>query len=190
MINVPLRLAHPRRSGAPQPGSPWRERGVAIIEAAIITPLVFLLLFGVIEGGNLFYANLAVDEMAGHAVRTASITSFSSTSDYQVLQRIQKEQGANKVARINRVVIYSAPYRNASPTTACKAGTSSSVCSTYTGADFTKAASALTCGFCPDARVAGSLIGVYVSYSQPSVTGALGTKTLSSQSVTRIEAAS
>ncbi|HEX2737764.1 MAG TPA: TadE family protein, partial [Acidimicrobiia bacterium] len=48
------------------------ERGAVLVEAALVTPLVFLLLFGVIEFGYAFYGKLTVNNMSVVGARAAS----------------------------------------------------------------------------------------------------------------------
>ena len=165
-----------------------RQRGAVIVEAAFIAPVVLFLLFAIVEGGNLLYANLSVEEMTGHAARTASLVTNTTDADVKILDRIEAESGASKMANIQQVVIYKAVDRKAEPTAACRNGTSSSVCSVYGPSDFAKTADQLSCGWCPADREAGELIGVWIEYRQPSASGILGPKDLSSQSVLRIEA--
>ena len=56
-----------------------RDRGAAMVEFALISPLFFLLLFGGIEMGLMFRGNLAVEDMTRSASRVASIQRCCTT---------------------------------------------------------------------------------------------------------------
>ena len=165
-----------------------RQRGAVIVEAAFIAPVVLFLLFAIVEGGNLLYANLSVEEMTGHAARTASLVRNSTDADVKILDRIEAESGASQMGNIKQVVVYKATSRDAGPDDSCKQGVASLVCSTYGPGDFDKTAAQLSCGWCPADREHGDLIGVWVEYRQPSVSGILGPKDLSTYEVLKIEA--
>lgn len=49
------------------------EQGQALVEMALVLPLIFLLLFGVMEMGRIGYAYLTVSNAAREGARTATI---------------------------------------------------------------------------------------------------------------------
>ncbi len=67
--------------------TPYQQRGVAVVEFAIIAMLLFTLLFGIIEFGRLFYVFNTVQEVTRHAAREAVVrwVDNSSTSPAKTL---------------------------------------------------------------------------------------------------------
>jgi len=56
-------------------GRPLRsERGTAVVEFALIAPLLFLVLFGIIEFGRVLNAYNDITQLAGQGARAASVT--------------------------------------------------------------------------------------------------------------------
>lgn len=78
----PLRAAPPGRArGAPArvAGEP-RSRGQALVELALVTPILLVLLLGAIDLGRLFYAQITVTNAAREGAMVAAVTpgSFSA----------------------------------------------------------------------------------------------------------------
>jgi Flp pilus assembly protein TadG len=64
----------------------WRdERGAAAVEFAIIAPLLILLLFGIVEYGFVFNAQLQVTGAAREAAREMAITSDAGQANAAAL---------------------------------------------------------------------------------------------------------
>ena len=59
---------HPRRGA---PGGTRRERGSMLVEAAVVLPLLLLLLFAITEFGRLFYTKITVESAVRQAARFA-----------------------------------------------------------------------------------------------------------------------
>lgn len=72
-MNQPCRLAASGRST----GAGCRQRGSAIVELALVLPLFLLLLFGVIDLGLSFWANLSMQ----HAVREGARYAVTGRND-------------------------------------------------------------------------------------------------------------
>ena len=53
-------------------GSRWRERGATLVEAAIVSPIFFLLIFGIIEVGGAYKDKLALGNAVTAGARTGS----------------------------------------------------------------------------------------------------------------------
>ena len=181
-----MRAGHISRAGTPRRRNP-NDAGVTIVEAGIVLPVVLVVLLILIELGYLLYANLQVDEMAGHAARTASIARSSTDADRRVLNTVVGEIGASKVSRVELVVVYRATSREAEPSAACRTGVPDGTCSVYRSAHLSASSQLPACGWCPSTREAGDLVGVWITYRQPSLTGLMSSRLLSSQSVARIE---
>ena len=68
-----------RVAGLPRPSSLLRrlwssERGTAIVEFALIAPLLFLLVFGIIEFGRVLNAYNDLTQLAGQGARAAAVS--------------------------------------------------------------------------------------------------------------------
>lgn len=60
-------------------------RGQAVLELALILPLLLLLLFGIVESGRLGNAYLAVTHAARHGVRYGAV----GASDHEIAERVR-----------------------------------------------------------------------------------------------------
>lgn len=187
------------RDGQP----PRRSRGAAMTEAAIVSPMFFALLFGVIEFALLFRSNLTVANTARDAARTAAAAGNDVDADYRILQTVRQSAAAANAADIERIVIFSASSQTDPVPAACKAGTRvADVCNVYTPADFTQVKELFNCGdfyldqsFCPtkdylrDVRFSSlGYVGIYVQLKHSYITRIFGTTaTIRDTVVLRIE---
>jgi hypothetical protein len=179
-------------------------------EAAIISPLFFALLFGVIEMGILFRDHLTITNATRDGARTAAASGNDVDADWRVLQTINQSAAAADEFDIKRIVIFKASSTSDQPTATCKAGTAvDGVCNVYTAADFARPQSDFDCSnilldkrFCPfgpaspagppyyrDTRMSAlGYIGVYVELRHRYVTGFFGSAiTIRDTTVVRIE---
>ena len=179
-------------------------------EAAIISPVFFALLFGVIEMGILFRDHLTITNATRDGARTAAASGGDVDADWRILQTINQSAAAADRGDIQRIVIFKATSTSDKPTATCKAGTAvDGVCNVYTVADFARPASDFNCSsnlvdrrFCPsgpisptgppywrDTRMSAlGYIGVYVEMRHRYVTGFFGSSIqIRDTSVVRIE---
>lgn len=181
------------------------ERGAAVIEAAFVTPVFLLLVFGVIEGGNGLHERLSVANMSLVGARSGSGNGADALSDYQVLTAIKRGAGGVAPSQVTTIVIYKATGPSDVVPTACKTASVAALCNRYTGADLAKASSDFGCvgtpakidnPWCPTLRKTAlngvngppDHIGVYVKASHSNVTGVLGSGiTFESDTIMRIE---
>ena len=63
-----------------------REDGATIVEAALIAPVFFLLLFGIVECGAFMFNRTAVGDAVAQAARAGSISGNDSDADYRLIQ--------------------------------------------------------------------------------------------------------
>jgi hypothetical protein len=170
-----------------------------VLEAAFVTPLVLLLLFGVIEGGYGLHEKLSVDNMSLVGARSGSGNGSDVQADRLVLQAIGKGAGGVATSQITTIVVYKAAGPSSVVPTAC---------TRYTGADLAKASTEFGCVgppgpvtkidsfWCPTVRKTAlggangppDYIGVYVRASHRNLTGVLGLGlTFSTDTVLRLE---
>ncbi|MEO8694136.1 MAG: TadE/TadG family type IV pilus assembly protein [Acidimicrobiales bacterium] len=179
-------------------------------EAALVSPLFFALLFGVIEMGILFRDHLTITNATRDGARTAAASGNDIDADWRILQTINQSAAAADRADIQRIVIFKATSTSDRPSATCKAGTSvDGVCNVYTVADLARPVTDFTCAasspdkrFCPygpispagppyyrDTRMSAlGYVGVYVEMRHRYVTGFFGASVMiRDTSVVRIE---
>ena len=66
-----------------------RQRGAVLIEAAIIAPIAFALVFGAMELGYAYFGKLTVEHMSVAGARAASGSANDYLADYNTLQAVK-----------------------------------------------------------------------------------------------------
>ena len=115
------------------------QRGVAVLEAAFVTPVFFLLIFGILEAGLAMNDNLALASSVRAGSREASASGNDISADLYTVLGVGREASAIDRSSIVRIVIYRPAGFGEGPTTACKNGTPSQVCNVYSRSDLTAA---------------------------------------------------
>ena len=142
------------------------ERGASLVEFALVAPLFFLLIFGMIEGAALFFARNTLGLSASDAVREAALA--SDASDDEILAAIRRGADNAFGSSIDSVIIYRAQDNGSRPTDACLGGTSTGDCTVYTGADL--GATSVTCsGWCDRGHPDG--LGIWIEADYDGLTG-------------------
>lgn len=113
---------------------------MALVEAAFVTPVFFMLIFGVIEGGLYMNDYLGVSSATRAAARAASANGAIGQADMYTLVNLRRESAALSKKQIQYVVVYKANTFGAKPTATCQAGTSvAGVCNVYRQQDIDRA---------------------------------------------------
>lgn len=88
-----------------------RERGAAIVEAALITPILFFMIFLIIETGPLFLLWSSSKHAAQEGARMATVAGRSTNADYNVIDEMRSPLGPIG-NRLDFVIVYRAgsPY--------------------------------------------------------------------------------
>ena len=108
------------------------NRGVALIEAAIFTPVFFALIFGVMEIGLAMNDSLAVSSTVKAGARMASASGNDQKSDLYTVLNIARESSAISRPDIKQIVIYKPAGFGDGPTASCKNGVpQAGVCNVY-----------------------------------------------------------
>jgi hypothetical protein len=185
------------------------ERGAALIEGAIMLPLFFLLLFGLLEFGFAFRDYLTLANGTRDGARTASTAGAQSNADYLTLTGIQEAMDAMPESEIERIVIFKADGPTDTVPTSCAGGTAQSgteACNVYTTTSFDLAEDQFDCGgvgtapdnfWCPTTRktaTAGAngppdYLGVYIRVHYGYITGLFpgGGLTMDDTTIMRLE---
>lgn len=79
------------------------DRGAAVVEMAIVLPLLLLLLFGIVEYGLLFSERLTIASAAASASRTGATMGTRAEADLAILQALE----AGLYDRVNDSVLIS-----------------------------------------------------------------------------------
>lgn len=84
-----------------------RERGAALVEMAIIAPVLILLVFGILEFGLVFKNRLTISHSANSAARVGSTIGTDPAADLLILQAVEAGFiGAVNPSVVNYVDIY------------------------------------------------------------------------------------
>jgi Flp pilus assembly protein TadG len=65
------------------------ERGAALVEMAILLPLLIVLVFGIIEYGLLFKEKLTIAAAATSSARTGATMGTRAEADFAILQALE-----------------------------------------------------------------------------------------------------
>lgn len=123
------------------------ELGASAVESVLVAPLLFLLVFGIIELGAIFYDWTMIRSSASDAAREASASGSSPTADHAILRYVKLGSG-KFIGRIEGVVVFKASSADDRPTAACVAAATSGgagtpgVCNVYGPADLDRPKSA------------------------------------------------
>ncbi len=185
------------------------EDGAVLAEAALLTPLIVLMLFAILEFGGLFRSYLTMNNATSAGTRQAAIAGSDVDADYQILQAIRDDSRAMPSSQITRIVVYKAVNATTPVPSTCAAGTPvAGSCNTYTGADLARPATDFGCSvsppqpdrfWCPTTRkfaVKGvngppDWLGIFIEVRHPWVTGLFGSSVvISNTSVVKLEASS
>jgi len=180
------------------------------MEAAIVLPLFFTLVLGIIEGAFLMRDHLTIANITGDAGRAASTFGNDQDADFEILQEIQGAAAALDDDQIVRVVIFRASGPDTPVPALCRGGTGvstgSNPCNVYPTAALhdddpthfrcTPSAPFRSSNWCPTSRkvaIQGSggppdYLGVYVRLRHDSVSGIFGgDRILERTSIFRLE---
>ncbi len=193
------------------------ERGAAIIEAAFVTPVFFLLIFGLFEVGLLFRNSLTTNNAAQQGARMASVGGSTPDTDYLVLRSVEHGLEAMGLQELDFIVVFKASGPGDTVPAACLTASqtydalnpTAPACNRYTPSDFFKEiedpvtgveTGNFRCGvaavdryWCPTDREtsvsAGTdYVGIYVQTNHRFITGLFGDqRNLSETRIIRLE---
>jgi len=194
---------------------PWarrlacEQRGVVVVEAAIVTPLFFLMIFGILEFGLAFHDKLTTANMSRSGARAATTFADDPLADHQLTRAIDRAANALDRQTIRYVVVYKAADPGARvPAGSCADGLPSETdsCNVYTPGDLRAGPERFGCDdpsdldrfWCPSTRKVATTVasggppdyvGVYVRVRHDNLTGLFGNGwTFTEDTVLRIEA--
>lgn len=178
------------------------ERGAALVEAAIVLPVLITILLGVIEVGFIFKDSLTISSAVRAGARIGAVDGTNTLSDYDILMAVKSGSSALPSNAIQAVVVYKASTTSSALPTGCSSGSTSS-CNYYTGtfvqsaftsASFGCGTGSVDSNWCPTARLnhqsdPPDYVGVYIKINHSYFTGFFGAgpKVMTDKAVLRIE---
>ncbi len=174
------------------------QRGAALVEAAIVMPLLLMLIFGMIEFGFLFKDSLTVANAARAGARVGSSAGNDPLADYNILKSVQ---GASGLTNVKKIVVFKASGPTGTIPAQCMTGPVAGVCNYYVGADLSiDQVTFLSAGYTKDdswpaaSRVTSlaapggpDYIGVWLEVHHTSMTKLWGDKDIHDTAVMRLE---
>ena len=98
----------------------WRrhdgEKGAALVEMAIVLPLLVILVFGIVEYGLLFKEKLTIAAATSSAARTGATMGNREAADFRILQALE----AGLFDQVDSKVLISVDIFKANPVTGAK----------------------------------------------------------------------
>lgn len=171
------------------------DRGAALVEAAFITPVFALLIFGMLEFGLTFRDYLTVANVSRDSARGASAFGDGLYADYNIIQVALQSSKGFRPNEIRRLIVFNAgsvsgditnPSHPAHPCLTATIGVAG-VCNVYDSADLALAKSSFGCQttqdldrfWCPSGRETSAsgppdYVGVYVQARHDFITGLFG----------------
>jgi hypothetical protein len=168
----------------------WDDRGVAAVEAAIITPILLLLVFGIIEFGLVFKDQLAITSAVRAGARIASAEPRIATFADDAAAQVAQEASAVDMKDVKELWIYRADGSGHPQGAGGTFNSCSSDCIRYTwnGSKFVNAGGSWDSTRQNACQGTQDSVGVYLLLNHPGVTqtffSAIG---LSSYTVMRLE---
>jgi len=145
------------------------ERGASMVEFALISIVLFTLIFGIIEGAFAVNARSTMSNAVDDAARAGAIAGTAEDADFRIIDGLVR-RGAERAGDIQWVTVYDLSA-NPSEINSCRAGTPDpGICNVYRP-PFSQLATDYNCSsgdaanFCGDDRRGGAQIkflGVYV----------------------------
>ena len=173
-----------------------------LVEAALISPLFVVMVFGLIEFGGAYRDTLTLGNAAAGGTRQVAIEGNAADADWDIVQAIKKASTAMPQGQLSKIVIFKATGPSGSVPAACLSGPVSGVCNVFGPTSIaltTEPASWGDCSgptgdYCSTTRAVTvaspgpDYVGVYVEAIHPWITGFFGKQvTLTDSSITRLE---
>jgi hypothetical protein len=167
------------------------ERGAALVEFALFSPILVGLILGIFEYGNAWRQTGSIERAVQQGARTVSAQADNRFADYEALRAIDTATRGLPGIVVERVVIYRATLGDGAVPPNCLEASQAGLCNRYTGAQVrtinpsgfpatgvvnaTCAGGSWDLAWCPTTRPRseGNLIqlGVHLTVSYEPVTG-------------------
>lgn len=112
---------------------PGGDQGIAIVEFALVAPFIILIVFGIIEYGNMWRQAGAIERAAQQGGRTVTAQADNRFADYEALRSIDAVTRGLPGVTVERVIIYRVdPSGDGTVPTSCLGGSVGGLCNRYT----------------------------------------------------------
>lgn len=156
------------------------DRGVAIVEMAIVAPFLALLIAGIFEFGTLWRDDLTVETSTRAAARVVSNLGDDHLADYEAILSLNAGLNALPGVTVEGVLIYDGSASDGAPDSRCFDGAGdprgwSGECNYYSAADLAHIATINCTTSCSEFPSSSSCSGGYTQYYCPQLhrTGSL-----------------
>jgi Flp pilus assembly protein TadG len=114
-----------------------RDSGAALVEMAIVVPLLAVMLFGIVEYGTMISKNLALSGSTRAGARVGAQEGNQRDADYDILKAVENSRGFMSLNSIESVVVYKSADAQGEVPEDCKAGVAvPGVCNVYPASAF------------------------------------------------------
>lgn len=184
------------------------ERGTALVEVAILLPVIIMIVLGIVEFGSAWSNKLKVETAARGGARVGSALGTARLADYSVLQSVKSMMNELGLENVDYVVVYKATDIHGAIPANCSGPTPSSQtgkCNVYTGSQLSSLTSTSFTGttscnsdapdrfWCPTGRqtvqhIGNDYLGVWIKANSSTLTNFFGSPLgLQSAAVMRLE---
>lgn len=102
-----MKLPRPRTQAVPKAGK-RAQRGATIVEAALVFPLLILIIMGILEIGMAFKDYLTVSYISREAARVGALAGDDEDADCSILKAIGTVATSSDLEKISSIQIYKA----------------------------------------------------------------------------------
>lgn len=95
------------------------DKGAAMVEAAIVLPVLFLLIFGIMEAGGAIKSYSAASNGVRAGGRMASVAGNNSAADRMILERMEQEASGLGSGELEYIIIWNASGPGDTPPSTC-----------------------------------------------------------------------
>jgi len=103
----------PHTNPSPCPGRCQGDGGVALVEAALITPVLMVILLGMLDTAYMYRDYLTVGDAVAEGAKVGAIqgnktTATGASADYTIISTMRMDLATIRPADIDRIVVYKA----------------------------------------------------------------------------------
>lgn len=184
------------------------DSGAILAEAAFITPIFFLLIFGILDYGLLFRDYLTLGNGTTAGARMAAVAGNDSLADWNIIQAVKKGTAAVPPGTVTKLVVFYAAGGASSIPPSCQSAAApftdtTNRCNGYAPSrdwvstqplDYNCTTPGYSLGWCPTTRkvtktgVGPDFLGVYLEFRHQYLTKLFGSSAvISDTTLTRLE---